>query len=541
MKASTVNKILSVLLLSIVIAFAVHIIGITNERASVSTQVTFKQLGLDLSAASDFLTNQARAYVQYGEKKYYDAYMTEVEVTKTREHVVAELKRLGAPDNELALVQKAAELSNTLAQLESLAFEAVGRGDLETARQLIFGTEYDTGKAPIVSTMQEFQNAMEARTQKAADAAKKLSRIILVVFAVLLATVIVAAIFALQNTQHKMKRVTKLAECASEIAVGNMDVVVDTTSHDEVGLLAESFRLMVSGIQKQVEFTEYLANGDLTVAVHPRSKKDAMGIALEKLAGNLGNMFRQINASTIQVSTEARQLADSSLSLAHGATEQAETVERLSITVSEVDRNAKDNADLANKASDLANKIKNNAEKGSEQMSHMVLAVKEINEASQKIQKVIKVIDDIAFQTNILALNAAVEAARAGQHGKGFAVVAEEVRSLAAKSAAAAKDTDSLIVDAMEKAEYGVHIAAETASSLTDIMSGITESSIIIGNIAEASESQSETITEINRGIDSVTQVIQSNSATAEENAAAAQEMSGQSELLHEMITQFKL
>ncbi len=174
-------------------------------------------------------------------------------------------------------------------------------------------------------------------------------------------------------------------------------------------------------------------------------------------------------------------------------------------------------------------------------MDDMIKSVKDINEASQSIGKVIKTIDDIAFQTNILALNAAVEAARAGQHGKGFAVVAEEVRNLSAKSAQAAKDTESLIEDSMQKAQHGVQIAGETASSLSEIVSGINQSSALITEIARASEEQSMSISQINTGIDQVAKVVQQNSATAEESAAASEEMSSQSAVLQELISQFKL
>jgi len=266
-----------------------------------------------------------------------------------------------------------------------------------------------------------------------------------------------------------------------------------------------------------------------------------MGKALVHMVDSLNTLFGEINNSTAQVASGAKQIADGSQSLAQGSTEQASSIEQLSASITEIAHKTKDNAGKAEKAAVLANTIKQNAEKGSRQMDEMTAAVKDINTASQNIKKVIKVIDDIAFQTNILALNAAVEAARAGQHGKGFAVVAEEVRNLAAKSAEAAKDTGGLIADSMEKAELGSRIANDTAASLAEIVSGINESSQIVNEIAQSSDEQSAGITQINHGIGQVAHVVQQNSATAEESAAASEEMSGQSNMLEDLVAQFKL
>jgi methyl-accepting chemotaxis protein len=202
---------------------------------------------------------------------------------------------------------------------------------------------------------------------------------------------------------------------------------------------------------------------------------------------------------------------------------------------------SKENARLSDEAAALSGSIKVNAEKGSEQMAELMRAVSEITEASNSITKVIKVIDDIAFQTNILALNAAVEAARAGQHGKGFAVVAEEVRNLAAKSAASAKDTGKLIEDSIEKSSFGLTVAEETAESLKEIVEGINRSAEIVTAIAQASEEQTNAVSQVNIGIDQVSQVIQQNSATAQESAAASEEMSGQATMLHSLVGRFRL
>jgi methyl-accepting chemotaxis protein len=234
-------------------------------------------------------------------------------------------------------------------------------------------------------------------------------------------------------------------------------------------------------------------------------------------------------------------VANGAQSLAQGATEQAASIQELSDSVMMIAERTKVSAEMAGETAKLAASVQEKAEKGSVQMDGLMKAVKEINDASQSINKIIKTIDDIAFQTNILALNAAVEAARAGQHGKGFAVVAEEVRNLAAKSAEAAKETGDMIQNTIDKAELGSQIAGETATSLVEIVSGIRESSELMIEIAKSSEEQSSSIAQVNIGIDQVAQVVQQNSATAEESAAASEEMSSQSSLLQELASKFKL
>ncbi len=216
-------------------------------------------------------------------------------------------------------------------------------------------------------------------------------------------------------------------------------------------------------------------------------------------------------------------------------------MEELNASVTEVAARTKENASSANQASALTVTVKENAEQGNVHMKDMLEAMAEINESSTNISKIIRVIDDIAFQTNILALNAAVEAARAGQHGKGFAVVAEEVRNLAARSAAAAKETTELIQGSMIKSEKGTDIANDTAKALFDIVEGVSKTSDIISEIAKLSNEQATGISQINMGLTQVSQVVQNNAATAEQSAASSEELSGQAELLKGMVGRFRL
>ena len=310
---------------------------------------------------------------------------------------------------------------------------------------------------------------------------------------------------------------------------------------DEIGAIFAAYHGIVDCFAEINNEMKEVTAGNLNFDVHIRSEFDLISQTLSNMVKNLNAMFAEINAAADQVASDSGHIADGSQNLAQSTTEQASTVQELSESAASIAERTKENAEMATKAAELADSIKGSAEKGSVQMDEMVSAVNEISRASQSISKIIKVIDDIAFQTNILALNAAVEAARAGQHGKGFAVVAEEVRTLAAKSAEAAKDTGALISDSIDKAEVGAKIATETADSLAEIVSGINESTLIISEIAHASETQSIGISQINSGIEQISSVIQHNSATSEESAASAQELNVQAAKLKELISQFRL
>jgi len=310
---------------------------------------------------------------------------------------------------------------------------------------------------------------------------------------------------------------------------------------DEIGAIFTSYAVLVDYMQEVCDELTEVSEGRLDFDVAIRSDYDQLSKTLAKTMNDLNDMFGEINTASRQVSTGSQQIAAGAQTLAQGSAEQAATVEQLSASTAEIAQKTKINAEKASQAADLAITIKDNAEKGNRQMDEMVSAVGEISDASQSISKVIKVIDDIAFQTNILALNAAVEAARAGQHGKGFAVVADEVRSLAAKSAEAAKDTGALISNSMEKADQGVHIAQDTAESLAEIVSGINESGEIISEIATVSEAQTAGIAQINVSIDQVARIIQQNSSATEESAAASDELNGQAATLGRLINHFKL
>ena len=286
-----------------------------------------------------------------------------------------------------------------------------------------------------------------------------------------------------------------------------------------------------------------MAKGNLDVEMKGDYKGDHAVIKenLNATLVSLNDILNQVTIAVDQVTTGARQVSDSSQSLSQAATESASSLEEITASMHELTSQTSMNAENATQANQLAVQARLSAEKGNQEMGNMVKAMTDINESAASISKIIKAIDEIAFQTNLLALNAAVEAARAGKHGKGFTVVAEEVRNLAQRSAAAAKETAEMIEGSIKKTEVGAKIAEETSKALEEIVAGSTKVTDLIGEIAAASKEQAQGIGQINTGLSQVDQVTQQVTASAEESASASEELSSQSLQLKQMLTKFRL
>jgi len=340
-----------------------------------------------------------------------------------------------------------------------------------------------------------------------------------------------------------------LADCISRIAeTGNIFLDDDDYRHskvlnkrgDEIGKISRSVGDMLAMFRDKIKTLGAIRDGDLTVKIVRRSDKDTIGSALVQMAENLNVMFGDIKNASLRVTEGAVKMDGGAKLLAGSSGEQAESVERLNRRVSGVAEQTSQKSDMAKSAASLSLSIKTLAEKGGGQMTEMTDAVNKINESSAAIGKVIKIIDDIAFQTNLLAINAGVEAARAGANGKGFAVVASEIRALAAKSQVAAHNIGDLIADSIERSKKGAEIAEETAASLREIVAGVAESSDLAEKIAELSESQARTIADINAEIDRISETVRQSSRTAEESARDSLEVSGQAGMLSQFIGKIK-
>ena len=346
------------------------------------------------------------------------------------------------------------------------------------------------------------------------------------------------------------KPIKKITEITNKLAEGELDVEIDIKSNDEIGELAKSINSLtdrlksyIGYISESVNVLDEFAKGNLVMEL--RHDYDGEFAKLKYALINVSNILKdtigKIKLSSDSINVNAEQVSSGSQILAQGTTEQASAIEELSAEINEIYTNIVINAKNAENAGRTAVESSNEIDKGNAQMLEMLSAMDEISNSSNEISKIIKVIDDIAFQTNILALNAAIEAARAGSAGKGFAVVANEVKNLAGKSSEAAKQTTTFIENSILAINKGTVLADKTGKSLANIVSKTKITSDLITEIVDASSQQTISVNQIKGGIEQISSVVQQNAATAEASAANSEELSGQSQILSDLVSHFNV
>ena len=367
------------------------------------------------------------------------------------------------------------------------------------------------------------------------------------------ALVAVAAVILLVIIQVRRiigRPVKELNQAATCIAQGDLDQTIRYHSRDELGDLADSFNHVTLRLRDYVSYINEIsttlheiAGGNLTFTL----KHDYAGefskikISLEEISYSLNNAMGQLQSASRDVAAGAEQVSSGAMTLSQGSAEQAAEVDTLASHINSVSESIQQVALGAQKANGISQEVKTGLLESNEKMQYMTGVIQKISDNSVEIHKIVKTIEDIAFQTNILALNAAVEAARAGTAGKGFAVVADEVRALASKSSEAAQETSVLLSQTVTSMDEGVHAAQDTAQSMMAVANRADEMSNLITGIADYTKEQAENTAEITHGIEQISTVVQNNVSTAEASAAASEELSGQASMLKELVARFRL
>ena len=509
--------------------------SVDTGRAMTATlsNIRLNELGY-LTAISDEIEQLSLKYVE-SEKSKMDSLLTKYESLIDQE--------------EKPYYENALNLWTQYSQADDKLMALAKQGNTDEARSILEGEcveLYNSLNTAFSDIITYNQNGSEEETASS----ERLYRNALIFQAgIIIVIIIIGVFFSFVIIRGIKFPIFEIEKAASRMAQGDLDIDISYTSKDELGVLSDQVRELIRKLQMIIDdenkFLAQMASGDFTVDSTCETEYTGgfkpLLISFRAIAEKLNHTILQISESSAQVASGSDQVSSGAQALSQGATEQASSVEELAATINEISEKVKQNAENARQANHMAGVVGSEMQTSNQKMQEMMQAMNNISNCSDEIGKIIKTIEDIAFQTNILALNAAVEAARAGTAGKGFAVVADEVRNLAGKSAEASKNTSVLIENSLRAVENGTLIADETAQSLLQTVKGVEEVANIISQISEASNNQAEAISQITMGIDQISSVVQTNSATAQESAAASEELSSQSQLMKDLVGRFRL
>lgn len=508
-----------------------HKNAISHLKLGTDSQIISKELLESITTKNNTIKNESLNIID--------------ETLKDVDNLVSELEKKTTIDRKLFLEFKSSfvNFKNSLGNVKSLS-----RTNDNNAL-----SKYYSSFAP---KFKHFNNNVESMIEQANSQARivykefnskaKISYIVLISI-VLIMVVVISIIINKIVGKYIEKPLLEIEEAAKKMSMGHTDVKILYTSEDEIGKLANSLNITFVGLKNIIDdekrMLSQIAEGNFNIETNSRGNYildyEPLLVSMYEIRDKLSRTLGDIKNSAEQVNSGADQVATGAQALSQGATEQAASVEELSATIMSIADGIEHTANNSNEANQITIDTAREIENGKDKMKLMINAMKEISEKSNEIGNIIKTIDNIAFQTNILALNAAVEAARAGSAGQGFAVVADEVRNLAQKAAEAAKGTTELIEKTVEAVNNGSVIANETNESFNAIVEMSNKVEENINKIAQAANEQSHAVGQVKLGVEQISSVVQTNSATSEESAAASQELKTQAELLDSLVSNF--
>ncbi|BFH65747.1 methyl-accepting chemotaxis protein [Paenibacillus azoreducens] len=483
--------------------------SVAQERTTVKRQAEFKQLGIDLANSSDYLTNEARAFVQFGDKVHYDNYWKEVNETKTRDHVVERLTALGAPKEELDLISQSKQISDTLVKTENAAMKAVADKDFTKARELMFDSNYDAMKKTITKPLQQFQQKMNARAENEANAAKQKASLMLTITVLLLIITFGALLAIFIIIFVKLKPLKLVNEKIAEIALSGGDLTgrLDYSGKDEIGEISNSLNAMLETLQSIIKDVRHASRSVL-------SSSSKLVENTKETASTTEEITRQGTSIEQGATTSVQSTMDAS----HAINEMSVGVQRIAVSAEDLANVATETEKEAASGVNFIQQVSKQMAQISDSVSSTVEIVSNLKDRSSHIEKIVSAITEISNQTNLLSLNASIEAARAGEHGRGFSVVAGEIRKLAEHSSASAGQIFGLLQDIMKDSQETEHAMQQVTNEVLTGQKKMEEAIESFENILKSTQKVAWQVQEVSA-------VSEQMAAGSEEIAASVTEM----------------
>ena len=498
---------------------------------------------------SAYLTNEVRAFAATGLQEHYDNYWNEVNHLKNRDQGVAAMQEIGITPEEQNMIDQMSALSNELVPLEEQAMQQVQSGQQSTAINYVYGEEYNSALAKITSLKEQFLADLDARAFQEVQSLERWVFIVRTLMVISLLVVMGLQVFSMRVIRRRILRpVLAVKDQMGEIAQGNLSAEFQWEADtSELGMLVNSIhetkRELKTYINDIDDKLAQMAQGNMDLAINGTYRGEFLPIqkAMRQILDSLNDALYHIRQTAQQLTNESQRMAAGAQTLSEGAVQQASTVEELSAGIQDISGQVNRTSEDAAEAQRFAVSAGEQLQVCSTKMDALTKAIADIAASSQQISGITKAIEDISFQTNILALNASVEAARAGAAGKGFAVVADEVQRLASKSAESAKSITELIDASVQQVRYGTSLSEETTEALSEVVSSAQQSADLVGQIAQSAQAQAMSLRQLTEGMELISNVVQTNAATAEESASSAEELRQQAEKLEDSVQRFQL
>lgn len=540
---ASVLAIAAICIMLVVVIFAIITENFLAQEEDLSLDA------ISLREGSQYLTTEIRAYAATGDKTHYDNYWKEVNETKTRDHAIERMKKIGLTEEEMAIIEEILSESNNLIPIEEKAMKAVADDDLTTALSYVYGKEYNKGVEEIETKTTAFIDKLSKRMNQKV--------VIFQIISYIINTVGLATLVVVLLIQRKYSRFVKsdilepvFMVKGEMIAISNgiLDQEFNLEEDDtEIGELIGSIKSTKAFLHSMVgdlsEKLSLLATGDMSFSIEKEYIGQFADIkeSMEAILDNMNSIFETIDEAAETVLMNTEQLSISSQQLATSCMDQNSSVEIIADSVSVLDSGLAETAKKADTAESLSTKAGGFLSDCTGRMDDLINAIAEINTCSSQIIALTGTISNIAEQTNLLSLNASIEAARAGEAGKGFAVVADEVKKLAEQSSSAVMETEELINKTVAAVEKGTEFATETSDILRQVAEYASQSSALLSEVKAGTQIQTEKAAEVVNSVDKIQEAVENNSAASEETAASSEEENAQAERLKTLLNQFKL